>query len=67
MDNTKRDILIKELDEALSLFSETMNKQNSEYSRSGYNEDAIIMFDELAKHTYYLASSFRDAILKALS
>lgn len=67
MDKAKRDALESSLDKALDQFSETMNTKNNEYSGNGYNEDAIIMIDELARQTHELATSFRDAILEALS
>lgn len=67
MDKAKRDVLESSLNEALSSFSETMNSKNVEYANNGYNEDAIIMMDALAKQTHELAASFRDAILEALS
>ena len=67
MDKAKRDALECSLNEAMDFFSQTMNEKVKDYSRDGYNEDAVIMIDELAKQTHELAASFRDAILEALS
>ena len=67
MDKAKRDALKCSLNEAMDFFSQTMNEKAKDYSRNGYNEDAVLMMDELARQTFYLASSFRDAILEALS
>ena len=67
MDKAKRDVLEQSMNEALDLFSSTMNTHAKDYTKNGYNEDAVLMMDELARQTFYLASSFRDAILEALS
>lgn len=67
MDKAKRDALEQSMNEALDLFSSTMNTNAKDYTKNGYNEDAVLMMDELARQTFYLASSFRDAILEALS
>jgi len=64
MSNTAN--LKSELDKAIDEFNFSMNLKNTDYSKLGYNEDAIIMMDELAKQTSELACNFRDSIIKYL-
>ena len=58
--------LENELNNAIGEFDFTMNHKNNEYSDLGYNEDAIIMMDELGRQTSELARKFKDAIIKYL-
>ena len=55
------------LDNAIDEFNTSMNLKNTEYTNLGYNEDAVIMMDELAKQTLELANKFKDAILEYLN
>ena len=55
------------LDNAIDAFNTSMNLKNTEYTNLGYNEDAVIMMDELAKQTSELANKFKDAIIEYLN
>lgn len=56
--------LESELNTAIDEFNFSINQKVNDFTKSGYNEDAIIMMDELAKHTSELASKFKDIIIK---
>ena len=56
--------LESELNTAIDEFNFSINQKVSDFTKSEYNEDAIIMMDELAKHTSELASKFKDIIIK---
>lgn len=59
-------LLKQDLDNAIDEFNSLMNLKNIEYSNLGYNEDAIIMMDELAKQTSELANKFKEAVINYL-
>lgn len=55
------------LNNAIDEFDLVMNSKNVEYTNLNYNEDAIIMIDELARQTSELANKFKDAIINYLA
>lgn len=63
MDKNELEIV---LNNAIDEFNDVMNRKNTEYSQAGYNEDAIIMMDELGRQISELANKFRDALIKYL-